>query len=229
MEAQSELLFGRQAFRILLRHDPAFVGGREFQLVAVEFSLVGGQYGADGRQLEMSYPRKLVEDLLLLGLQLDAVGEQLPPAASAESEMFAERLETVRRGADDAHHAGLEIILLLLYHADVDHVAGYRIFYEYDLAFLGMGDALALCSNGLHGQVLYDCFCLFSCHFSIVMPSVNMVPPPYAGGRCRRFRTAGSKFTTNFSASVQKIIPPGTECNAADTAIGRQDGFRTGG
>lgn len=152
----------------------------------------------------MPYPGKLVEDLLLLCLQLDAVGEQLPSAASAESEMSAERLETVRRGADDAHHAGFEIILLLLYHADIDHVAGYRIFYEYDLAFIGMGDALALCGNGLHGQVLYDCICLFPCHFSIAMPSANTVPRPYTGGRRRRFRTAESKFTTNFSASVQK-------------------------
>ena len=107
----------------------------------------------------MSYARELVEDLPLLGLQLHTVGEQLPAAASADTEMFAERLQPVGRGLHQAHYATFEVVLFLHRNPDIDDIPRHGVFYEHDLPLRGVRDAFALRGNALHGQVFK--YCLF--------------------------------------------------------------------
>ena len=139
--------------------DPALVRGGELQLVAVELGLAGRDDGTDLGEFEMSCARELVEDLPLLGLQLHAIGEQLPAAASADTEMFAEWLQPVGRGLHQAHYATFEVVLFLYRNPDVDDISRHGVFYEHDLPLRGVRDAFALRGNALHGQVFK--YCLF--------------------------------------------------------------------
>ena len=95
METESAAFFRTQAFRILVSVDPPFGGECEFQLVAVVSRVVRRDYRRNLRYAEMSYPHELVIYLLLFGLELHFVGEMLPFAASAYSEMLAERLRSL--------------------------------------------------------------------------------------------------------------------------------------
>ena len=95
METESAAFFRTQAFGVLVSVDPSFGGECEFQLVAVVSRIVGRYYRRNLRYAEMSYPYELVIYLLLFGLELHFVGEMLPFAASAYSEMLAERLHSL--------------------------------------------------------------------------------------------------------------------------------------
>ena len=119
--------------------------------------------------------------------------------------MLAEGFESVGRGFHEADDAALEVILLLYRDADVDDVARHRVFYEHDLTFRSMGHAFAFGGDSLHGQVLDDCFLLISLsHFVSAA-------------------LAGSKFTTNFSASMQKSSRAGRNVRLQQMLVVAED------
>ena len=95
METESAAFLGTEFLGILIAVNPSFGRECEFQLVAVVSRVVRRDYRRNLRYAEMSYPYELVIYLLLFGLELHFVGEMLPFAASAYSEMLAERLRSL--------------------------------------------------------------------------------------------------------------------------------------
>ena len=95
VEAKSDPLVLRYAFRIFSFQEPAFRRISEFQLVTVISGLIGRYSRPDFRYFKMSQADQLVFDLLTFGFQLEMIGKRLPFAPSAYSEMLAERLEAI--------------------------------------------------------------------------------------------------------------------------------------
>ena len=98
----------------LLTGEPSLVATSELQLVAVFLCLFRTHDGRDFWQFYLAYASQLVIHLLLLGLQLLGVGEVLPLATTAHSEMLAKRSRaylTILYKADDLR---LTITVLLL-------------------------------------------------------------------------------------------------------------------
>jgi len=118
---------GREcAFRIreFFRRKPSFAGCSEFQLVAVFPGLVRGNNRVDFRKIQMSYSFKLVIYLPLLGGKLDIVGERLPLATSTDSEMLAERLQTLLRRLNYADYTPFGKIAFFSGYTYVNDVTG---------------------------------------------------------------------------------------------------------
>ena len=101
----------------------------------------------------MAEPDQLVPDLLSLGLELHGIGERLPSAPSAESEMRAERLETVGGRLHHPYRKTFHIVFLLLEDAYVDEISGNRELDEQYLS-VHMGQRLAFRRYGLDADVL---------------------------------------------------------------------------
>ena len=76
----------------LLFGEPALVGERKLQLVAVEAGLFRTQDGTEFRQFHLPDAGEVVEHLFLLVLELFLVRKTLPFASSAHPEVRAERL-----------------------------------------------------------------------------------------------------------------------------------------
>ena len=121
----------------------------------------------------MADSNKLVIDLLPLGFELKIVGEYLPLATSAGSEVFAEWFKPAGRGLDYAHYASVHEGFLALSNHHIDHIARNCEGYEQHPGSsllglrgeLGMRQRLALGSHSLDGDVLqYDSFFTPSCH-----------------------------------------------------------------
>ena len=94
--------------------EPALVAASELQFVAVFPCLLRTHDGRNLGQFHLAYASQLVIHLLLLGLQLLGVGEVLPLATTAHSEMLAKRSRaylTILYKADDLR---LTIAVLLL-------------------------------------------------------------------------------------------------------------------
>ena len=109
----------------LLVGEPAAVGEGEFELVAVELRAGRPQAGGNLGQFDLADARELVAHLLALEAQLLVVGQVLPLAAAADTEVFAEGLHTQRRAAHVADHVTLHVAAALGPNLDVDHVARY--------------------------------------------------------------------------------------------------------
>ena len=71
----------------------------------------------------MSDAYQLVINLLLLGLKLHAVGERLPFASAADSEMWTERFQPVRRRGHKPQYITLHVVFLLFGDLDVDCIS----------------------------------------------------------------------------------------------------------
>ena len=130
MEPESDPVFGAYLLRILSGLYPASFGKGEFELVAVELGPFRRYDRGDFRNVQMSYPYKLVVYLLLFGLKLHTVWKRLPLASSAYTEMTAERLQTVSGWLHNSQYVAFHIILALLCDLDIDYVSGYGELQE---------------------------------------------------------------------------------------------------
>ena len=127
----------------LVAGEPAFVAALKLHLVAILAGLGRAQDGAERRKLHLADARELVEHLALLHPQLFGIGQDLPLAAAADTEMGAHRRHTQTAGLHQAHHLGLAVVLALLAHLHVDHVARHYERHE-DHLLVDMGYAFAL-------------------------------------------------------------------------------------
>jgi len=111
--------------------------------------------GAKFRQFDLADAGELVEDLLLLELQLLGVGQVLPLAASADTEMFAEggrAYITIFNKADDLTFGKG---MFLAPDLDVAHVTRNTEGYEND-QFFPMEKALTLGCDSLYRYTLKE-------------------------------------------------------------------------
>ena len=128
VESQGRRSLQVGAARHLLAREPAAVGEGELQLVAVELRRGGAEAGGDFGKLEPPDAGQLVADLRPLQCELLFVGEILPLAAPADTEVFAEGFHAQRRTPHVAHDVALHEAAA--FHADlhVDDIArdGHR-------------------------------------------------------------------------------------------------------
>ena len=99
-----------------LAGEPAAVAAAELQLVAVETGVYGTQYVIKRGKLHLADARQLVENLALLHLQLGVVGQILPLATAADTEMGAHGLGTPLAFLYKTYHLRLAVVVLLLAH-----------------------------------------------------------------------------------------------------------------
>ena len=111
----------------------------------------------------MPDPYELVVNLLLFGLQLHLVGQWLPLATSADSEMAAERFQTVFRRGHHPCDESLHIILLFLRNLHIHNVSRHCELHEQNRA-VNPCNSLALSRNRLNPDILKDNFLFLSSH-----------------------------------------------------------------
>ena len=83
----------------------------------------------------MTYTCKLVENLALLGLELDFVGERLPSAAAASAEMLAKGLQTIFGGLFKLNYAPLKKIGFFPCDTHIYYISGNCKFYKKNSAW----------------------------------------------------------------------------------------------
>ena len=130
MESETIFFLLRKHFGVLVIKDPTTLREGEFQLVTIICSLVRTNDRRDFGHLKMADAHQLIVDLLLLCLELHFIWERLPFAASTDTEMSAERLQTMFRRLYHAEDETFHIIFLLLCDFDVNNVAWYGELYE---------------------------------------------------------------------------------------------------
>ena len=119
-----------RTFGNLLACEPALVAASELQLVAVFLDVYRAHDGHELRQLYLADACELVEHLLLLSLQLLLVGQILPFASAADSEMLAHWLRAYVALLDEAYYFRLAVAVFLLAYLQVNHVAGHGERHE---------------------------------------------------------------------------------------------------
>ena len=107
----------------LLAGEPALVGEREFQLVAIMGRHRRAQDGIDGGDGHLGNTLHGIDHLLLLALQLVLIGEVLPLAAATQAEVLAHGLHAQHAGLDHAVDVALGKTVLLAVDLEVNHVA----------------------------------------------------------------------------------------------------------
>ena len=113
----------------------------------------------------MAYAHKLVIDLLLLGFELQLVGERLPFASSAYAEMLAERFEAVRGRLHNLCDEAFHIVFLFLEYFYVDYVAGHgELYEEYCAIYVGQG--FSFCCNCFNDNV-FESYILFLFRYKV--------------------------------------------------------------
>ena len=95
---------------------------------------------------------KLVEDLLVLELQLLLVGQVLPLAASANTEMLAERNRAYLTIFYKAHYVALGKRVFLPTYLHVDNIAGHAERYK-DNQLVPVEQAFSFSSYCFDGHV----------------------------------------------------------------------------
>ena len=165
VEAQAHpVVLGNRIGILAVKH-PALAGRAEFQLVTVKLRALGGECRTDFRHLQVADADQLVVHLLPFGFELHLVGQGLPPAAAADAEMLAERLEPVRRRLDHSGDESLHIVFLLPEHLDVHDVAGDGEIDEDDHS-VHVGQSLTFGGDGFDGDVLQFQVDFFPAHFN---------------------------------------------------------------
>ena len=150
VKTEANSLIFRQLLNIYGVFEPTSAAEGEFQFVTVIPVLVRTYHRLDFRYFQMTYPDQLVVNLLALGLKLHFVGQMLPAAAAANSEVTAERLEPLRRRLNEFSYVAFHIVFLFLGYADIHNVTRNCVLYKYHHTVY-MGKGLAL---GGHG---FDC------------------------------------------------------------------------
>ena len=174
MESQAHAVILGNRIRILAAEHPALAGSAEFQLVTIKLRTLGGECRPDFRDLQVADSDQLVVHLLPFGYQLHLVRQRLPPAAAADAEMLAERLDAVRGRLDHPGDEALHIVFLLPEHLDVHDVAGNGEIDEDDHP-VHMRQRLAFGSDGLDGDVLQFQVDFFLAHYSFFLQLTNIL------------------------------------------------------
>ena len=119
------------ARRHLFPREPALVAASEVELVAVFAGLHRSQNWHELRQLHLANARKLVVDLLLLGLDLLLIGQVLPLAAAANAKVLAHGRRAYITIFMETYHFRFAIVMLFPAHLQVDHVARHTERHEH--------------------------------------------------------------------------------------------------
>ena len=113
----------------------------------------------------MADARELVHHLLLLGLQLHGIGENLPFAAATVAVVSAYRLQPVRRRGNQPHEISFEITFAHLAHLHVHHIARHGLRHEQHLA-IDMCKAVALGRYGLYKDIFEQWLIFLTSHIN---------------------------------------------------------------
>ena len=109
----------------LLTGEPSFVTASKLQFVSIFQGLHTAHNGAERRQFHLSDAAQLVFHLTLLGLELCAVGQILPFASTAHSEMLANGHLPHLTIREESHHLAFTITMLLFLQLNVHNIPGY--------------------------------------------------------------------------------------------------------
>ena len=131
VEADAVHVVVDRAFRHFLACEPSLVTASELEFVAIFECLHTAHDGAELRKLHLADACELVVYLLLLCLELLLVGQVLPFAASAHSEMLALRLCAQFALLYKSYNLCLAVVVLLLAHLQVYHVARHGEWHEH--------------------------------------------------------------------------------------------------
>ena len=143
----------RSALGYLLACQPALVAAAELQLVAIFLGMHRSHDGAELWQFYLANACQLVVHLLLLGFELLLVGQVLPLASSADTEMLAHRLFAYFTLLDESYNLRLAVAVLLLAHLQVHYVARHSERNE-DHHVVNMRQRFAFSSHRFNGHVL---------------------------------------------------------------------------
>ena len=162
VEAEALAVHFVYAFRVFAVQQPAAVREGEFELVPVAFGFLGWQNSLYFRHLQVTYAYELVFDLLLFCRKLHFVGEGLPFAPSADSEVLAEGFQPVRGGLYHPEDEAFHIVFLFLADLDVNYVSGNCELYENHCA-LYVSQGFAFGCNCFYLNVFkYEFLCFLS-------------------------------------------------------------------
>ena len=139
----------------LLLGQISLVGASEVEFITVLLCLHGAEDGIELGQLYLSDARELVVDLLLLELQLLLIGQVLPLAATADTEMLTEGYRAYLTIFYNTHHLALGERMFLttnLYVADVTRNAERYKHHH----IIPVEQALPFGGNGLYLDTLKE-------------------------------------------------------------------------
>ena len=105
---------------------PAFVRKGKFEFVAVEFRFCRANNGGDGRKFDFADTGQIVGYFLLFVCYLFVVAQHLPFAASANSEMFAHRVDAFVGIMVDGNGTRFHKVTFFAGHLQVGHIAGHH-------------------------------------------------------------------------------------------------------
>lgn len=140
-----------------LLRQPAAFGAGEFEFVAVILRWMGGQNGADGGQGYFPDAGQVIDYLLVFKIQLFAVLNMLPFAATTRTKMFAKRFSSQRRPVENPFRNRFPILLFAVRNAQIDHVAGSHTrssgwIFNKNYALIGAHKALSLGGYGINSD-----------------------------------------------------------------------------
>ena len=165
VESDAHPFLRRHLFRILILQEPAARGEGKLQLVAVELRFFRGNGRPDLRHVQVAEADQLVFDLPAFRLQLHLVGNRLPAASAADTEVLAEGLQPPGRRLDHFFDETFHVVALLALDTDVHAVAGYSERHEHDHPVV-MCDGFAFGSTVFNDHVLEEQVDFLSGHFS---------------------------------------------------------------
>ena len=125
METDGRYVLHQRLVLQLFAGQPSLIGTAKVELVTVLLSVYGAQDGTKFRQFNLSDARQLVEYLLLLELQLLGVGQILPLAATADTEVLAEGSRAYITILYKAYYLAFGKGVLLASDLHVAHIAGH--------------------------------------------------------------------------------------------------------
>ena len=127
----------------------AFIGASEVEFIAILSCLDASQDGAELWQFNFADTCQLVFHLLMLRFQLLVIGQVLPFATSADTEMLAERRFTYLTIFNKSHHFALGKGVFLTSDLYVTNIARNTERYE-DHQVVPMQQTFALSGNSLN-------------------------------------------------------------------------------
>ena len=151
---QAHALFFGEALNLLFCQIP-LVGTAKVEFVAVFLCLYAAKNGAELRQFHFSDAMQLVIDLLLFELELFLIGQVLPLAATANTEMVTEGRRAYLTKFYKTHHLALGKGMLLTTNLNVTDVTRYAERHKYH-QIIPVEKALSLGGNRLYCYALKE-------------------------------------------------------------------------
>ena len=133
----------------------AFIGTSEVELIAIGLRMNAAKNRVKLWQLHLSDAMQLVVDLLLLEAELLFVGQVLPLATAADTEVLTERSRAYLTIITKAHHLTLGEGVLLTAYLHVAHIARHAEGYEHH-ELVPVEQTFALGSYGLYRYALKE-------------------------------------------------------------------------